>query len=234
MMSNKSIYNDNTSTVNNNALRNEDNLDDNPVYQNNPEEDKIITAVYPSGPSSAPKNHDQIQDKSMNDSTYIVDPANIDVIPIVDGEIVPMRRCFLSNKLNPKLHALLLGLLTVAVATSLGTLLTDSTEPAPSMSVDNHVNFAPSISPSDTPSTVLSIIPSTEPIDMRLVNITKVLLGVSGDIMLQQDSPQNKAYTWIVEKDGMNLTYSSATLVQRYTLMVFYHGMEYFAIVINL
>ena len=69
---------------------------------------------------------------------------------------------------------------------------------------------------------------------MRVVNITKALLDVSGEVMFQHDSPQNKAYTWIVEKDGMNLTYSSATLVQRYTLMVFYHGMEYFAIVINL
>ena len=74
---------------------------------------------------------------------------------------------------------------------------TDSTdaESRISMSSDDSniilTSTSPSYDPLYVPSSFPSHLPSHEAVDMRVVNITKALLDVSGEVMWQYDSPQN-------------------------------------------
>lgn len=173
---------------------------------------------------------------------YIVDPADTVTLPVdytVDGEVVPSKNCFLRVcgftifddafpfKLNPKLRPILVAVISLAIAaTVLSEVYANKFRSTTlNISISDELNLMTSMSPSYSPSDKPSNIPSNEPVDVRVVNITKVLLNISGDAIFNHDSAQSKAFRWIVEEDGMNLTFSSPNLVQRYALMVLYHSL---------
>lgn len=181
------------------------------------------------------------------DVDYIVDPMHTSIIPVIDGEIVSAKRCFLKLfgfticddafpcSLNPKAYPLLIVLLIIVGATT-GAVLNMSDNAASAISLTNDfdtstlpsIQAMPSSLPSiqNFPSIIPSYMPSHVPIDMRVVNITQALLEISGDVVLEHNSSQNKALRWILEEDGMNLTSSSSNLVQRYVMMVMYYSLS--------
>ena len=213
-------------------------------------------------------DHDNGDDHSTSSSistSYVVDPAHTDVIPIVDGELVPIKRCFLKFcglivcddefpcLLNPRLRSAVIVMLVLVlsvVATSLvsaPSLTSRSSIPVFNDDHSNTSNITSDITSdanirttTNTSTTFLfSSAPSHSPVNVdinvnvnvnvdvnpRVQHITEALLNVSGEVMLQNNSSQNKALQWILEQDGMNLTHDSSNLVQRYTLMVMYYSL---------
>jgi len=159
-------------------------------------------------------------------STVIVDPSQTIIIPTIDGEIVKPRRCYIKifglricddnflTKINP---CILFIILIIGLAAGLTGGLLHSPVGALSHVESNDVPFtrSPSVVPSMSPS-----------FDARTMNITEILLSVSGDVIYDIDSPQNKASRWILYEDEMILTYESSNLVQRYALMVLYYSIS--------
>ena len=166
--------------------------------------------------------------------------SDTDANYVVDRAVVTKKRCFFKifgyiifddifpGYVNPKLHSLLLGLLSVACGLTAVGILVGSSRSSPIMtdsdiSSDSIINLTPSTSP--TNANARSKILSHEDADMRVVNITETLFSSSGQVIFERDSPQNKALTWIIEKDDKNFTSSSLNLVQRYALMVMFYSL---------
>jgi len=186
----------------------------------------LVEWIYPEFESVHEINIQPIpQEESTTDgipSTIIIDPSQTTVIPIIDGEIVPSRRCYIkiyglricddnfATKVNPWI--LIIALIIALTAGLTGGLLHSSSEAKPN-------NLTLTTSPSHVP----SMAPSFNP---RTMNITGILLSVSGGVMMDTGSPQNRALIWILYQDGMNLSHESPNLVQRYAMMVFYYSMS--------
>ena len=194
------------------------------------------------------------QQVPYRDVDYIVDPGHVSILPAidtVDGEIVPVKRCYLKILgfavfddafplcyLNPKIYPVLLGFMIAMVAVITWTQIqthnhTDTQFNTPvtdGILLDlNHTDNIPAtanpsvmiIPPSISPSYVPSNAPT---IDMSAFNITQVIMKISGEVIWDENSPQSKALNWIISEDNMNLTYTSSNLVQRYALMVLYYS----------
>jgi len=159
-------------------------------------------------------------------STIVVDPSQTIIIPTINGEIVRPRRCYVKiyglrlcddnfpTKINP---CILFIILIIALAVGLTGRLLHSPVGSFAQVESNDAPFTKS------PSVVPSMSPS---LDARAMNITEMLLSVSGDVMYDIDSPQNRALRWILYEDEMILTYESSNLVQKYALMVLYYSMS--------
>jgi len=193
----------------------------------------LVEWIYPGGHSESDpideRNESSQQQESTIEtipSTVIVDPSQTIIIPTVDGEIVRPRRCYVKiyglricddnfpTKINP--YILFIILLIIGLAAGLTGGLLHSPVGAFAQVESNNVPFtrSPSVVPSMSPS-----------FDGRTMNITEILLSVSGDVIYDIDSPQNKALRWILYEDGMILSHESSNLVQRYALMVLYYSM---------
>jgi len=153
-----------------------------------------------------------------------LDIASTSPLPVIDGDIVPERRCLVnicgvkifgdefSYYANPKIVALVLVaiILTTGVA---GILLKSKVDPLSSPQ-DNFVSMAPSAS---SQSDIMNI---------RDYELGKVIFDYSGLIMLEENSPQHQALAWILHEDEMRLTHTSPNLLQRYSLMVMFYTLS--------
>jgi len=181
----------------------------------------LVEWIYPEANS-----HDQHQRTNVpRENALVIDPSDTMVIPTIDGTVVTPRRCYVKifgfrlcddnypAKINSSI--LIITFIIVLAGGLIGGLLHSPL--APSQLQSNNLPFTSS------PSLMLSAAPS---FDTRTKYITETLFTLSGDVILDTESPQNKALTWILYKDGMNLTHESPNLVQRYVIMVLYYSME--------
>jgi len=182
----------------------------------------LVEWIYPQGNNECFLEEVTTQNNSR---TFTIDPSQTTVIPIIEGEIVPTRRCFIKIfsfrvfddnflfKTNPSI--LIVALIITLTAGLAGGLLYSSNKEFSLFSKDQTHSISPSEIPTFAPT-----------FDARTMNITESLLSFTGAIILEADSPQNRALTWILYEDGMNLSHESSNLVQRYTLMVLYFSMS--------
>lgn len=220
-----------------------------PYYPIMDEQVPGVEFVYPEGDIGLESHPDFLRQNvrvvgddqsSAGSSEYVVDPAQTTVMLTVDGEVVVSKRCFLKMcgfvicddefpyTVNPQMCPILIGLFIVVVAIIGGFAAMPSVSSASTIS---GTNVSDSIILTDSP--IHSIIPSLSPsnmptyelTDLRVRNITEVLFEITGEMLSEQNSAQNKALTWITEEDSMNLTFSSPNLLQRYTLMVIYYSL---------
>jgi len=180
--------------------------------------------VYPEQDSDVSSNQSDtsIRIHSRQLDEYVVDPQQTTIIPIIDGEVVPDRRCYLKVlgflifddsfflKINPRLIPFVL--ITIVIVSVLGAIYMPSNDSA--------------LASSTNQASLTSMAPSTKALDERSMNIIQALHNVSGDLILDEGTSQHKALTWILDEDGMNLTHTSRNLVQRYILMVFYYSLS--------
>ena len=161
-----------------------------------------------------------LEDRTNRSSrTLTIDASQTMVIPTIDGRIVSPRRCYVkiygfricddsyTTKINPWI--LVLALIFTVTASIRGGLLHSQ------LQSDN-------LALTKLPSMIPSMAPS---FDARSLNITEKLYIVSGDVIYDIESPQNKALIWILYEDEMYLAHESHHLVQRYVLMVLYYSM---------
>lgn len=170
------------------------------------------------------------EQKSRNDLNYVVDPVHTSVMLTVDGEVVPTKRCLLKMRgfticddvfphlLNPKLYPVILFLIValavaIVVAARVPNLPDRAYEPKVMLTDLNNATI-------DAP------ISDVTQVNFRADNITKVIEGISGPTVFIESSPQYRALKWIIEVDGMVLSYSSHSLVQRYSLMVLFYSLS--------
>ena len=101
---------------------------------------------------------------------------------------------------------------------------------APSRSPTARPSEDPSLSPTTTPSMSMSFTPSLEPsfvpTKSRGTLIRERILseGVNLEDLDDPMSPQSKAYSFIVDYDGMELDHDAPSLVQRYSLATIYYS----------
>jgi len=176
--------------------------------------------------STVDTNEPNLQKHSSNatSSTIIIDPSQTMFIPTIVGEVVTPRRCYVkifgfrlcddNYPANINSSILVITFIIVLAVGITGGLLHSPV--APSKLESNNLPFTSS------PSMMISAAPS---FDTRTKNITEKLFSLSGDAILYTESPQNKALTWILYENGMNLSHESPNLVQRYVMMVFYYSM---------
>jgi len=179
--------------------------------------------IFPSGDDRDEGDFLDIDTIDSNDSVIVilnqditVDPSQMILVPVVDGVVVPPRRCYLKIYgfrvcddtfpcfFNPK--ASLLSLVTFFGILA-GVLL-----------LSNDPSQSQPRSPSSFPTFLLTHA------DDRRNNITEKLYAVSGNVLFEADSAQNRAMEWLIGQDLMNLTYTSPNVVQRYSCMVLFYS----------
>ena len=179
---------------------------------------------------------------------YVVEPA-IDVDGVIDPGFIYVNCCFGVAKLQFQkrtwyaLLASLTLLFLVLIAAICTSLLLDIFRDDSIDVGDEYFSSLPSLLPSSSPSKIslspstTSLSPSSYPTSivsnqpsaqtLRVKSITSILLNVSGNILLKQDSFQNKALDWILHEDNNDTNYTDESLVvQRYGAMLFYFSLH--------
>jgi len=204
----------------------------------------LVEWVYPSGHNGHRHEHGDIdgvhepsvQEESSTDitanstetdstNTLIIDPSQTTTVPVIDGEIVKPKRCYIKvcgfricddnfvTRINPWI--LIMTIVFVLSADLTRKVFNSHEKASETGSIGIALNNVTSATPTMAPS-----------FDTRTINITEQLFSVSGDVILEKGSSQNKALKWILYEDRMNLWYGSPNLVQRYVLMVLYYSMS--------
>ena len=172
-------------------------------------DDIVVESINRNNPQE-PNSNNQTRNQDI-----IIDPeqtAIVASVPVVDGVVVPPRRCYLKicgyqvfddifpHLINPKAWPLLALLLILMCM-------------IPVMFIQSNDRLEISS-------------PPTSFIDERRKNITENLFQLSGDVLLDGQTAQNRALEWLIEEDMMNLTYTSPNLLQRYVCMVLFYSLS--------
>jgi len=193
----------------------------------------LVEWIYPDGDESQGDernpnrnrngNRNRVRDES-NPTEYVVNPNHVDVMLEVEGRVVQPRRCYMkvfgivvcsddytcyvNFKVIPTIILVIVGMV-------LGLTLTRQNNIYTFEGGNENIAF-PSVFPSTHP--------SFAPIDPRVANITLLLRNISGEEILMDGFPQNKALLWILYEDELKLEYNDANIVQRYVAkLLFFH-----------
>lgn len=199
----------------------------------------VVPGVQWIYPDQDLQSEHHVEDDTTGSHTYQVNPDDVYIqnqIEEVEGVIVSRQRCVVKlfgfqicsdsfrYYVNPKFFIVaILLIFSVVFAVTFKTYSTEQTPP-PQIADPSHNASQQPLSENMT-----SLAPSpavTIPLDPRTVNITNVILNVSGDVAIVTNTSQNKALKWILNEDPMLLEYDSSNLVQRYIMMVFFYSLS--------